>query len=110
MSRADIAIPRAAELFSALGDRTRLAMLEQLGGGVARPIAALSAGRDLTRQAVTKHLCVLERAGLVRSQRSGREKLFSAAPEAVAEAQTYLMRVAAEWEDALDRLKIFVEE
>ena len=54
-------------IFAALGDRTRLALLGQLGDGHTRSITALSAGTRLTRQAVTKHLRVLERVGLVRA-------------------------------------------
>lgn len=101
---------RAAPLFAALGDRTRLALLMKLSGGGARSIASLSTDTKLTRQAVTKHLHVLESAGLVRSARVGRESRFSYRPEPIAEARDYLDRVAAQWDDALSRLRAFVED
>jgi DNA-binding transcriptional ArsR family regulator len=111
MSAAEPA-PAAAEpaaLFGALADPTRLALVTRLSGGDARSIASLSADWRVTRQAVTKHLRVLERAGLVRSTRTGRETRFALRPEAMAPARDYLDGIAAEWEAALGRLKEFVE-
>ncbi len=64
----------------------------------------------LTRQAVTKHLRVLEGAGVVHSIRVGRESLFEFRPEPLKELQTYLERVSGQWDDALARLKSFVEK
>jgi DNA-binding transcriptional ArsR family regulator len=104
MSRAD-----PARIFAALGDRTRLNLLEQLSAGAPRSIAALSAGSDLTRQAVTKHLHVLQGAGLVQSVRVGRESRFAYRPETMREARTYLEEVSASWDAALARLKAMVE-
>ncbi len=101
---------RAAPVFAALGDRTRLSLLMKLSDGGARSIASLSADTRLSRQAVTKHLHVLEDAGLVRSARIGRESRFSYRPESVAEARAYLDRVAGQWDDALSRLRDFVED
>lgn len=75
-----------APVFAALGDRTRLVLLHRLRGGEARSISALAEDSAMTRQAVTKHLQVLERAGLVRSARAGRETQFAARPEALAAA------------------------
>lgn len=107
--------PRAPEgnpapVFAALGDRTRLALLARLSDGRARSISALAGDTSLTRQAVTKHLGVLERAGLVRSTRVGRESRFSYRPEPVAEAKAYLEAVSAQWDEALSRLRAFVED
>src|SRR3977135_588833 len=90
-----------APVFAALGDRTRLSLLTRLSDGGARSIAALSADTTLTRQAVTKHLHVLEKAGLVRSLRVGRESRFAYRPEPVAAAKRYLDGVSAQWDDAL---------
>jgi DNA-binding transcriptional ArsR family regulator len=99
----------AAQIFAALGDRTRLALLSKLGDGQARSIAALSTDTALTRQAITKHLHVLQDAGLVASLRVGRESRFAARRETIDEARAYLDGVSSQWDDALTRLKIFVE-
>lgn len=98
-----------ARIFAALGDRTRLSLLMTLSDGRTRSIASLSAQSKLTRQAVTKHLQVLENAGLVSSARSGRESLYAYRPEPVAAARSYLDAVSAQWDEALDRLRGFVE-
>jgi DNA-binding transcriptional ArsR family regulator len=99
----------AAPVFAALGDPTRLQLLAELSGGESRSISALVGDRPLTRQALTKHLKVLESAGLVTSERVGRETRFAYRPEPVAAAQGYLAAVAAQWDAALGRLKGFVE-
>ena len=96
-------------IFAALGDRTRLALLNRLGDGRARSIAALSIDTALTRQAITKHLHVLQDAGLVASLRVGRESRFAARRETIDEARAYLDGVSRQWDDALGRLKAFVE-
>lgn len=100
----------AAPIFAALGDRTRLALLSRLSNGQACSIAKLSADTALTRQAVTKHLHVLEGAGLVSSVRVGRESRFAYRPEPVAQARSYLDEVSAQWDQALGRLRAFVED
>jgi DNA-binding transcriptional ArsR family regulator len=98
-----------ALVFAALGDDTRLLIIAKLSRGRPRSIAQLTVGSRLTRQAITKHLHVLEGAGLVRSTRSGRESLFAFDPEPMEELRKYLDRVSAEWGDALGRLQAFVE-
>ena len=108
-SVADTSSISPAQVFSALGDRTRLALLTKLGDGQARSIAALSLDTDLTRQAITKHLHVLQDAGLVASLRVGRESRFAARREALEAARAYLDRVSGQWDVVLDRLKTFVE-
>jgi len=97
-------------VFAALGDRTRLSLLDKLGDGQARSIAKLSTDTRLTRQAITKHLHVLESAGLVASLRVGRESRFAARRETLDEARAYLDRVSAQWDDALSRLRALVED
>ena len=99
-----------APVFAALGDPTRLSLLGRLSDGGARSIATLSADGRLTRQAVTKHLKVLEGAGLVSRARSGRETRYSFRPEPVDEARAYLDSVSAQWDAALGRLRAFVED
>lgn len=109
MSAASLAAEPAA-IFAALGDRTRLALVRRLADGQARSIAALSAGLALTRQAVTKHLRVLEGAGLVRSLRTGRETRFAYRPETLTQATSWLETVSAQWDVALESLRAHVED
>lgn len=100
---------RHAPVFAALGDETRLSLLTRLGGGSPLSIARLTEGSTLTRQAITKHLRVLEDAGLVRGVRRGRESLFELEPGPLDEARRALDRVSRRWDEALARLKKFVE-
>lgn len=98
-----------APVFAALGDETRLALVAKLCWGKRRSISQLTRGSKLTRQAITKHLRVLESAGVVRSVRSGRESLFEFQPEPIGELKKYLDLVSEQWDQALSRLKSFVE-
>lgn len=103
--------PRArAPVFAALGDETRLALVAKLCNGRASSISRLTEGSRLTRQAITKHLRVLEDAGIVRSVRAGRESLFELDPKPLEEMREYLGFVSEQWDQALSRLKSFVEE
>lgn len=72
-------------------------------------IAKLTAGFDITRQAITKHLRVMEDAGLARSTPHGRESIWQLEQKRLAEARRYLQLISAQWDDALGRLKTFVE-
>ncbi len=99
-----------APVFAALGDETRLSLVAVLCGGQPRSISQLTEGSRLTRQAITKHLRVLESAGVVHSVRSGRESLFRFDPEPIEEIKEYLDLVSEQWDQALARLKSFVEE
>jgi DNA-binding transcriptional ArsR family regulator len=102
--------PRAkAAIFAALGDETRLSLLSRLCSGQRYSIAELTEGTKLTRQAVTKHLRVLERVRIVHGTREGRESLFQFDPQPVIEMKEYLERVSKQWDSALARLKSFVE-
>jgi len=102
--------PQPPVLFAALGDTTRLALVSTLSSGQPASIAQLTAGSRLTRQAITKHLGVLRHAGMVHSTRAGREQLFTLNPRPMHEMQLYLDRVSHQWDQALARLKAFVEE
>lgn len=99
-----------APIFAALGDETRLSMVRKLTGGQPHSISQLTQGTKLTRQAVTKHLRVLENVGIVHSIRSGRESLFEYDPKPIDELKEYLDLVSSQWDDALMRLKTFVED
>jgi DNA-binding transcriptional ArsR family regulator len=108
-SRTDAGWSRPAPVFAALGDATRLELVARLSSGQPRSIAQLTDGLSLTRQGVTKHLRVLEHAGLVSSIRVGRESHFTFRPEPIGEARSYLESVSMQWDDALSRLRRFVE-
>ena len=98
-----------AAVCAALGDETRLSLVTTLSGGEPRSIAQLTGGSKMTRQAITKHLRVLESAGIVHSARAGRESLFGFDPQPMHELQEYLGRVSAQWDQVLSRLKTLVE-
>lgn len=101
---------RQAVVFAALGDETRLQLLTRLGTGGPQSIKQLTLGLPVTRQAVTKHLRVLENAHLVTQKAHGRERRFIVRQAAIAEAQAALKVIGQQWDDALVRLKNFVEE
>ena len=106
-----LAKPKArARVFAALGDKTRLTLVAKLCGGEPCSITLLAEESKLTRQAITKHLGVLERAGIVRSSYSGRERLFEFAPEPLEGLREYLNSVSKRWDQTLSRLKSFVEK
>ncbi len=101
---------RAAPVFAALGDETRLALVARLSSEGPLSITRLTAGSAVTRQAITKHLDVLATAGLVSDLHRGRERIWELEPEQMEAARTYLDRVSKRWDEALDRLKKFVED
>lgn len=85
-----------ARVFAALGDETRLAVLTTLSSGEPQSIARLTAGTTLSRQAVTKHLRVLQGAGLVYSVRAGREHLFALETKTIEDVRRYLEAIATQ--------------
>src|SRR5215470_11339096 len=97
-----------APVFAALGDETRLALVVKLSGGQPSSISQLTKGSKLTRQAITKHLRVLESVGLVHSVHAGRESVFKFEPTRIAEMKGYLDFVSEQWDQALVRLKSFI--
>jgi len=99
-----------APIFAALGDETRLSLVIKLSGGQRLSIAQLTEGSKLTRQAITKHLRVLESVKIARHIHSGRESLFELDPQPVEAARDYLQLVSEQWDEALFRLKSFVEK
>ncbi len=100
----------AAPVFAALGDTIRLSLLARLCDGNAQSIAQLTRGTGLTRQGVSKHLAILQQAGVITSERMGRESRFEVQPVTLAEAKHYLDRASQQWDEALERLKRLVEE
>ena len=97
-------------MFAALGDATRLGLVARLGAEGPLSITQLTAGSAVTRQAITKHLTVLATAGLVSDLRRGRERIWELEPEQIEAARAYLEHVSKRWDEALDRLKEFVEK
>jgi DNA-binding transcriptional ArsR family regulator len=110
--RSSIAAKRQsrAPVFAALGDETRLRLVAKLCNGQPHSISQLTEGSKLTRQAITKHLRVLEGVGIVHGVRRGRQSLFEFDPEPIEEIKEYLDLVSEQWDQALARLKSFVED
>jgi len=98
-----------AAIFAALGQETRLSLVTKLSEGLPCSISQLTGGSKLTRQAVTRHLRVLEEVGLVHSTPSGRESLFELDTIPFKDIGEYLEFVSEQWKQALGRLKSFVE-
>ena len=100
----------AAPLFAALGDETRLQLVARLVSGGPQSISRLADGTVVTRQAVTKHLRTLEDAGLARSRRRGRERVWELRPAGLTQAQRYLDQISRQWDTAIERLRTMVED
>ncbi|MCV0403195.1 MAG: metalloregulator ArsR/SmtB family transcription factor [Chloroflexi bacterium] len=96
--------------FDAVADPTRRRLLDRLRGGDSLSLGQLADGLPMTRQAVTKHLDALRDAGLVRIERSGRERLHSLEDAPLREIADWLAPYAAAWDARLDRLREHLEE
>ncbi|MGA7122092.1 MAG: metalloregulator ArsR/SmtB family transcription factor [Polyangiaceae bacterium] len=101
--------PKTAPVFSALGDSTRLGLVIRLCQEGPLSIAKLSAGSEMTRQAISKHLRVLAEAGVLRSRRDGRESVWELEPQRLEQAQRHLHQISRQWDDSLLRLRALVE-
>lgn len=95
------------ELFRALADPTRCAVVERLSAGPAST-TELARQFDMALPSFTQHLGVLERSGLVRSEKKGRVRTYRLAPEPLQAAAGWLDRQRAMWEQRLDRLDDFL--
>lgn len=100
----------AAPVFAALGDKTRLRLVRRLCDDGPLSIARLSDGAGVTRQAITKHLKALADAGVVRSTRRGRERIWELRPKRLEMASRYLDEVSGQWDAAIGRLRAFLED
>lgn len=109
-SGAEAKLAKAAPVFAALGDATRLRVVARLCDAGPLSITQLSEGAKVTRQAITKHLQTLSDAGLVRDHRHGRERIWELEPRRLEIAQTYLDLISERWDAAIRRLKAFVEQ
>jgi DNA-binding transcriptional ArsR family regulator len=106
-----MAEPRvSAPIFAALGDETRLRLVTRLCHGGPMSITRLTAGTHITRQAITKHLRVMQEAGLVHSTRNGRESVWQLEAHRLEEALCYVAQISKQWDAALARLRKFVED
>lgn len=103
-------LTRAAAVFAALGDETRLAIVARLSTGGPQSIVRLTEEASVSRQAITKHLLALEAAGLVRSSRDGRERSWVIQPRRLADARRFLDQISDQWDDAIERLRASVED
>ena len=99
-----------APLLAALGDESRLQIVRKLCERGPLSIAKLTQGSDISRQGVTKHLHALHKAGLVRSQRQGREHIWKLEPKRIDEVMRYLAQISRQWDAALTRLRAAVED
>jgi DNA-binding transcriptional ArsR family regulator len=100
---------RAAAVFFALGDGTRLSVVRKLGSAGAQSATELSSGAEVTRQAIVKLLRVLEGAGLVTPEKRGRDVVYSLETQRLADAREFLDGISAGWDRALERLRRLVE-
>lgn len=103
-------VGRAAPIFAALGDPTRLELVAKLCMTGPMSITKLADGSGVTRQAVTKHLRVLEEVGLAKGVRAGRDRVWEIEPRKLDDARSWLSHIEGQWDDALARLKARLEK
>ncbi|MCH7825341.1 MAG: winged helix-turn-helix transcriptional regulator [Acidobacteria bacterium] len=94
--------------YAALADPSRRAILSRLRGGAAR-VTEIAEPFDMSLNAVSKHIRVLERAGLVRREISGRDHFLSVNVEPLIEASTWIEEQKTFWEGRLDALESFLQ-
>ena len=109
-SSAVLKVEQQAHIFAALGDATRLSLVAKLIDRKPHSISTLTDETSITRQAITKHLTVLENVGLVTKFKEGRESLYELDPKPLASLQEYLKIIASQWDQSLNNLKSFVED
>lgn len=109
MSRVRTRSQKPAPVFAALGCVTRLELISRLSDGGNYSITELTDGLDQTRQAITKHLRVLQDAGIINGRRVGRERRFTIQPGPIKQAGDYLARVSDQWDNSIARLRATVE-
>ncbi|KUI42678.1 ArsR family transcriptional regulator [Mycobacterium sp. IS-1590] len=99
-----------SSFFNALGDPNRLRIVTRLCDGGPCSTSEVAQVIPVSRQATTKHLLLLESAGLVSSERSGRERIWRMRPAPLVDAGEYLARLSQRWDRAIDRLRAHVED
>ncbi|HYH51398.1 MAG TPA: metalloregulator ArsR/SmtB family transcription factor [Acidimicrobiia bacterium] len=101
--------PKPGAVFEALADPTRREVMRRLAEGGPATATELAGELPVTRQAVAKHLATLAEAGLVSSDRHGRETRFSFTPEPLADAVSWMADVGRQWDDRLSALSQYLE-
>lgn len=97
------------DIFNALGDPNRLRIIARLCDGGPCSTSQVTHVTPVSRQAATKHLLLLEAVGLVSSERHGRERIWRMQQKSLAEASDYLAALSQRWDQAIDRLRVYVE-
>ena len=97
------------QLWSAVGDPTRRRVLDVILDRGEATATVVAGELPVTRQAVAKHLAVLDRAGLVEGRREGREVRYAVRPQRLDVAARSMARVAAEWDARLTAIKRIAE-
>ncbi len=100
----------AARLFDALGDPNRLRIIVRLCELGPSSTSQVTQAIPVSRQATSKHLQLLEAAGLLASSRRGRERVWTVQTEPLARASDYLTRLSHRWDAAVERLRACVED
>ena len=95
-------------VFSALSDPTRRDMLARLAEGETN-VSTLALSHAMSQPAISKHVRVLEKAGLIRRTRKGREHLIRVNPQPIEEAQNWIGRYARFWKDQFDAVDAYLE-
>lgn len=98
---------RLDALFHALSDGSRRRMIDQLSQGPAS-VSELARPLELAMPSVVKHLAVLERGGLVNSEKQGRVRTFQLVPGALAQVETWAAERERTWRRRFDRLEAFL--
>jgi DNA-binding transcriptional ArsR family regulator len=104
-----LAAAEVDELWTAVGDPTRRRVLDLLLDRGEASATTLAGELPVTRQAVVKHLAVLDRAGLVEGTRQGREVRYAVRPQRLVAATRSMAQVAAEWDARLAAIKHIAE-
>ncbi len=110
MSRISLGQETPAPVFAALGSAARPELVSRFSDGHEDSVSNLADDLTLSRQGVTKHLHVLQEAGIVKSRRVGRESRFVIRPESITQAGQYLAQVSGQWDSAISRHKARVEK
>jgi DNA-binding transcriptional ArsR family regulator len=97
------------DVLAALADPTRFRLLDEIATRGGTTATVLATGLPVTRQAVVKHLGVLERAGLVAGRRAGREMRYSVRVEPLDATARWMAETARRWDDRLDAIKRIAE-
>lgn len=105
----ETALLHRAELFAALGDPNRIRLVEALVQRGIASISTLAAPLAITRQAVAKHLGILEEAGIVHSEKRGREVVYVVRSEEFTLTAEWLESIASNWDRRLAGIKAVAE-